>query len=156
MTTTNTNSPKPEGGSKHTTASSSTTSFTPEMRDRQARGKNPYDSDSDGSDWVTPQGAGTGDGNGNGNTGPQRVGPRKRDEPFAVYDRRRVAAQILDSPELLMMAAVRDDESIPATRLKYTRVLCGVEEPNTGAARSSTTEKQRKRPNLEQGKGEEG
>ncbi|KAF2971431.1 hypothetical protein GQX73_g2105 [Xylaria multiplex] len=153
---TNTNSPKPEGGSKHTTASSSTTSFTPEMRDRQARGKNPYDSDSDGSDWITPQGAGTGDGN--GTAGPQRVGPRKRDEAFAVYDRRRVAAQILDSPELLMMAAVRDDESIPATRLKYTRVLCGVEEPNTrtGGARSSTTEKQRKRPNPEQGQGQSG
>ncbi|RWA06057.1 hypothetical protein EKO27_g9055 [Xylaria grammica] len=59
-----------------------------------------------------------------------------------------------------MMAAVRDDESIPATRLKYTRVLCGVEEPNTtstrpAAARALTAEQQRKRSNLEQGKGQE-
>ncbi|TGJ78519.1 hypothetical protein E0Z10_g10247 [Xylaria hypoxylon] len=160
-----TNSPKPDV-LKHTTASSSTTSFTPEMRDRQARGKNPYDSDSDDSDWVTGQGTGTGIGDGNGSTGsalgnagPQRVGARKRDEPFIVYDRRRMAAQILDSPELLMMAAVRDNESIPATRLKYTRVLCGVEEQSTtstrtGAARPSTAEIQRRRSNLEQGQGQ--
>ncbi|KAI0440716.1 hypothetical protein F4803DRAFT_526296 [Xylaria telfairii] len=88
-------------------------------------------------------------------------------ERFAVHERRRMAAQILDSTELLMMAAVRDDESIPATRLKYSRILCGLEGSGGGAhintrgaaaaaARSSTTtttttktDDQRKRPNVD-------
>lgn len=33
----------------------------------------------------------------------------KRGERFVLQARRRMAAQILDSPELLMMAALRDD-----------------------------------------------
>ncbi|KAI0455151.1 hypothetical protein F5B21DRAFT_503703 [Xylaria acuta] len=165
-------SPK-AGGSKHATASSA---FTPEMRDRQARGKNPYDADSDDSDWGPEQGGGGGSRDGSSssaaNVGPQRIGAPKRKERFAIYDRRRMAAQVLDSTELLMMAAVRDDVSIPATRLKYTRILCGLEggsdgtahagagagvgaaaAATTAAARPSTTDKQRKRINLDQGQG---
>lgn len=115
------------------------------MRDRQARGKDPYDSGSEDGDWPEPHG-GSGSGNGNGsgngsgnadvvmgNAGPQRVGAPKRDERFALQHRRRMAAQIMDSPELLMMAALRDDMSYPATRLKYTRILCGLEEPSSPA-----------------------
>lgn len=144
------------------------------MRDRQARGKDPYrDSDSEDSDSPPAQGPGSliGGGGGGGSSGAgngssslregelKRVGAPKRDEHFAVYDRRRMAAQILDSPELLIMAAMRDDASLPATRLKYTRVLCGVEEQytlvsrpssppgaGTGAARSPGPDKQGKRP----------
>ncbi|KAI3327771.1 hypothetical protein HD806DRAFT_531109 [Xylariaceae sp. AK1471] len=158
----NTGSPKVKG-LKHsatgtnTDTSSSSMTFTPEMRSRQARGKNPYYSDSEDSDWTQGQEQGSGSGSGSpGTVGPNRICAPKREEPFAVYERRRMAAQILDSPELLMMAAVRDDESIPATRLKYTRVLCGLEEPNSISARtgsgparsrSSTSEKQRKRSN---------
>ncbi|GAP87860.1 hypothetical protein SAMD00023353_1601500 [Rosellinia necatrix] len=125
-------SPKP-GGSKHGSASSSktaataTTDFTPEMRDRQARGKNPYNSDSDDSDASPAQ----------GDQGPRRIDAPKKDEPFAAGDRRRLAAQVLNSHELLMMAALRDDQSIPATRLKYTRMLCGLEDP--AAARRSSS-----------------
>ncbi|KAI1780982.1 hypothetical protein F4818DRAFT_451239 [Hypoxylon cercidicola] len=89
--------------------------FTAEMRDQQARGKDPYEL-SDGSSGWTSEDSG------------YRAGGGK-DEPFAVVERRRVAAQVLDSPELLMMAAQRDNESIPATRLRYTRMLCGFEEP---------------------------
>ncbi|KAI1825776.1 hypothetical protein F4861DRAFT_165763 [Xylaria intraflava] len=122
--------------------------FTPEMRDRQARGRDPYDSNSDDGDWVTEHaGIGSGAATSNsagysttlGGTLPPRVCAPKKDEPFAAYDRRRMAAQILDSPELLMMAAVRDDKSIPATRLKYTRLLCGLEEPSAPLPATETT-----------------
>ncbi|KAI8634225.1 hypothetical protein F5Y19DRAFT_204774 [Xylariaceae sp. FL1651] len=180
-----TSSPK-VWASKKNAAASSSSSFTPEMRDRQARGKDPYDSDSQGSDWAPGQdgsssggggsGAGAGGAGGaagvpvpgldyggsSGDTGPFRVGVPPRGEPFAVLERRRIAAQILDSPELLMMAAQRDDESIPATRLKYTRMLCGIEESSSlasssssssaaGAAHSSPADKQRKRSQHGQG-----
>ncbi|KAI0555961.1 hypothetical protein F4679DRAFT_578083 [Xylaria curta] len=149
------NSPKAGSSKNGGTASSA---WTPEMRDRQARGKNPYNADSDDSDWVPGQG-----GNGSSsaaaaaNVGAQRVGAPKPKDRFAVYERRRIASQILNSTELLMMAAVRDDESIPATRLKYMRVLCGLEGSSDGAARTgaaahpSTGDKQRKRINLDQG-----
>ena len=49
--------------------SSKQTVFTPEMRDRQARGKDPYHSDSEDSDWAPGQTSGHGDG-----TGPARSG----------------------------------------------------------------------------------
>ncbi|KAI0913578.1 hypothetical protein F4824DRAFT_79681 [Ustulina deusta] len=165
MATPHANSPKPDSLTHTTAPSSATTTFTPEMRDRQARGKNPYHSDSEDSDWVPAQesrsgdgggaaGSGNGHGSSRGNAGPSRARFHKRDESFAVHDRRRVAAQILNSPELLMMAAIRDDESIPATRLKYTRVLCGIGEPSTaptraGTAHPSTAAKQRKRSSPE-------
>ncbi|KAI1311805.1 hypothetical protein F5Y03DRAFT_342401 [Xylaria venustula] len=170
MVSSHSNSPKPDALKHTTTAATAETSFTPEMRDRQARGKNPYHSDSEDSDWLPAPDRGSGGENDNGdgtravssrNVLPARIGVRK-DESFAVYDRRRVAAQVLDNPELLMMAAVRDSTSIPATRLKYARALCGVGELSTPSSRtrtgprtstgtetprSSTAEKQRKRTN---------
>ncbi|KAI0385380.1 hypothetical protein F5Y04DRAFT_245685 [Hypomontagnella monticulosa] len=89
--------------------------YTAEMRDRQARGKDPYESSDASTDWS--------------DDGAKYRQPGSKDEPFSVLERRRVAAQVLDSPELLMMAAQRDNESIPATRLRYTRMLCGLKEP---------------------------
>ncbi|KAI1740465.1 hypothetical protein F4680DRAFT_418150 [Xylaria scruposa] len=146
-------SPK-AGSSKNGTASSA---WTPEMLDRQARGKNPYNADSDDSDWGPGQ-RGNGSSSAATNVGPQRVGVPKPKDRFAIYERRRIASQILNSTELLMMAAVRDDESIPATRLKYMRVLCGLEGSGDGTARAgaaaahpSTGDNQRKRINLDQG-----
>ncbi|KAI1279747.1 hypothetical protein F5Y07DRAFT_357698 [Xylaria sp. FL0933] len=161
MAKSHSNSPKPEG-SKHSAATAST-SFTPEMRDRQARGKNPYHSDSEDSDWAPGPsnrsgGEGSGSSSAQSNIGPARAGGKKPDdEPFAVYDRRRVASQILNNPELLVMAAVRDEQSIPATRLKYTRILCGVGEPSSGSSRAKTTrpssggERPRKREHVQGG-----
>ncbi|KAI2642273.1 hypothetical protein GGS21DRAFT_501756 [Xylaria nigripes] len=125
--------------------------FTDEMRNRQARGRDPYDSDSEDGDWGTAQPSGTGARPGTSGAGynnvlgaamPLRISAPKKDEPFATYERRRMAAQILDSPELLMMAALRDDESFPATRLKYTRMLCGLEEPNAPHPSTSTSARQ--------------
>ncbi|KAI1403680.1 hypothetical protein F4819DRAFT_484328 [Hypoxylon fuscum] len=114
-----------------TTSSSTTTAgddrSSAALRDRQARGKDPYESSDGSGDWTSSDSTG------------YRPGASK-EEPFAVLERRRIAAQVLDSPELLMMAAQRDNEtkkltrdknkkSIPATRLRYTRMLCGFEEP---------------------------
>ncbi|KAI1210274.1 uncharacterized protein F4807DRAFT_422709 [Annulohypoxylon truncatum] len=91
-------------------------SFTPEMRDRQARGKDPYESsEGSGGDWPSE-----------GGKKYRKGGSRK--EAFSTVERRRMASQVLDSPELLMMAAQRDNESIPATRLRYMRMLCGLEQ----------------------------
>ncbi|KAI1471350.1 uncharacterized protein F4812DRAFT_413654 [Daldinia caldariorum] len=98
------------------TATMTDDEFTADMRDRQARGKDPYESSDASSNW-TPEG-----------TRKHRAGGGK-DESFSMTERRRVASQVLDSPELLMMAAQRDNESIPATRLRYIRMLCGFEEP---------------------------
>ncbi|KAI1110032.1 hypothetical protein F5Y14DRAFT_430349 [Nemania sp. NC0429] len=154
--------PSPSSSSSSSSAAAAAaaagSNFTPEMRDRQARFKDPYDSDSEDGEWPELHGeseSGSGDENGgggggggagaeaglvSGNTGPRRDGSPKRHERFLLQDRRRMAAQILDSPELLMMASLRDDLSYPATRLKYTRILCGLEEPSppaSGAGRPS-------------------
>ncbi|KAI0181512.1 hypothetical protein GGR52DRAFT_524924 [Hypoxylon sp. FL1284] len=90
--------------------------FTEEMRDRQARGKDPYESSNDSSAWSSEV-----------SRYPADV--RKDKISFAVRQRRRIAVQVLSSPEMLMMAALRDNESIPATRLRYTRMLCAIAEP---------------------------
>ncbi|KAL7624045.1 hypothetical protein AAE478_005602 [Parahypoxylon ruwenzoriense] len=105
----------PGAGAGASAAAGGADTFTAEMRDRQARGKDPYESSDGGCDRV-------------GERNRYRAGGGK-EESFTSIERRRVAAQVLDSPELLMMAAQRDNESIPATRLRYTRMLCGFEEP---------------------------
>ncbi|KAI1364295.1 hypothetical protein F5Y08DRAFT_216238 [Xylaria arbuscula] len=148
MVSSHANSPKPDSSKHATTSSSKAATFTPEMRDRQARGKDPYHSDSEDSDWAPGQTSGQGNG-----SGPARSGKYKRDEPFNAAERRRMAAQLLGSPELLMMAAIRDKESVPATRLKYKHILCGMEDSVTtrkGTAAAAAAERQRKRPNPEQ------
>ncbi|KAI0025114.1 hypothetical protein F4780DRAFT_413411 [Xylariomycetidae sp. FL0641] len=97
-------------------AAEPSSTFTAAQRDRQARGK-PYDDSSDeDAKWPSE-----------GNR--RRHSGRHGTETYADLERRRVAQQILDSPELLMMAAQRDDESVPATRLRWTRVLCGIAPP---------------------------
>ncbi|ETS79578.1 hypothetical protein PFICI_09431 [Pestalotiopsis fici W106-1] len=94
------------------------TEFTPEMRDRQARGKDPYSVHEDAS----------------------RPGGSRGAESFEVVQKRRVAAQMLDTPELLMMDAQRVDDSIPATRLRYTRMLCGMDQPPQHGSSSSAAQ----------------
>ncbi|KAH6656888.1 hypothetical protein BKA67DRAFT_655193 [Truncatella angustata] len=67
--------------------------FTPEMRDRQARGKDPYQDLGDSSDannWAGRR--------------------RTKEEPFSIVEQRRQAAEILDNPELLLTNAQRDNE----------------------------------------------
>ncbi|EOO04304.1 hypothetical protein UCRPA7_214 [Phaeoacremonium minimum UCRPA7] len=95
-------------------------SFTPEMRDRQARGKDPYHSGdaSDGSDDFSER-----------ETAKMRLGSgRTEQEPFDKIERRDWAIAVLASPELVMMYAQSRGDSIPATRLWLMRVMCGYED----------------------------
>ncbi|KAL8299656.1 hypothetical protein RB597_009659 [Gaeumannomyces tritici] len=101
--------------------STSAPDFTPEMRDRQARGKDP-----DGPD-----------------PGPfafSRVAQSRmalgfmgfETEPFEKPQRREKAAAILDNPELLMVYAQRAGDSIPATRMRFMRIMCGYDDGGDG------------------------
>ncbi|KAK8133884.1 hypothetical protein PG984_005896 [Apiospora sp. TS-2023a] len=156
--------------------STSPDGFTPEMRDRQARGKDPYHDSGDDSEGAS------------GDWGGRNRG--SRDESYAYIEQRRHAAQILDNPELLMTNAQREGDvssghrslsldphdpqpstpamaamaretlhaacqtansssnlSIPATRLRYTRMLCGVVEeaaPSTSSKQSGDKKKKSK------------
>ncbi|KAF7540788.1 hypothetical protein G7Z17_g12111 [Cylindrodendrum hubeiense] len=96
--------------------------FTPEMRDRQARGKDPYSKgegseDSDGSD-----------------AGPIRLGRGGlATESFAERERKGEAMSILDNPETLMAHAQANDDSISGQRLRFMRQLCGFDQkPDVG------------------------
>ncbi|RYO76017.1 hypothetical protein DL762_009864 [Monosporascus cannonballus] len=98
--------------------------FTAEMRDRQARGKDPYET-SDGGGGGSDSGSSVG---GGGLGGGRRHRSSGR-EPHRVLEKRRTAAQVLGTPEMLIAASFRNGESIPATRLRYTRMLCNIEAP---------------------------
>ncbi|CZT01945.1 uncharacterized protein RAG0_09321 [Rhynchosporium agropyri] len=90
--------------------------FTASMQDAQARDKDPYESSDDDSDDGRWKGGGRLDAFG--------------EEPYEVVQRRRMAAVILDSPELLMMHSQARCDSIPATRHYFTKLLCGFEDQN--------------------------
>lgn len=87
--------------------------FTPKMQERQARGTNVMSSDDDSSDQ---------------NFDPN-YNPYETAETWEQKQRRRLAAVILDSPELLMMHAQARSDSIPGTRHHFTKILCGYQEP---------------------------
>ncbi|KAH6996855.1 hypothetical protein EDB80DRAFT_135473 [Ilyonectria destructans] len=102
--------------------------ITPEMRDRQARGKDPYfkvetSEDSDTSD-----------------DGPMmlgRGGPVI--ESFADRERKGEAISILDNPENLMAHAQANDDSISGQRLRFMRQLCGIEQKRRGGGGKSAS-----------------
>ncbi|KAK4250104.1 hypothetical protein C7999DRAFT_29350 [Corynascus novoguineensis] len=102
-----------------TTSSSLYDDFTPEMRDRQARGKDPYQS-GDGSDGGNLSDRESGSGT------RLRLGSgRVEKEDFARIESRQKAIAFLESPELLMMYAQSTGDSIAAARLHFTKMLCG-------------------------------
>ncbi|KAG7109178.1 hypothetical protein HYQ45_017931 [Verticillium longisporum] len=120
------------------------------MRDRQARGKDPFGASSKdpfpSGDFQHRQGGGRGGSGGRrhsdsegdddentgfiGGTGPGSGGAseRQRGETFEAFRRREWARDVLESPEMLMWYASSREDSIPGTRLFFTRVLCGFEE----------------------------
>ncbi|CAI4217327.1 unnamed protein product [Parascedosporium putredinis] len=101
-----------------------TAGFTDDMRDRQARGKDPYRVASDESE---------------GEEVMRMPGEMSDRESFRVVEQRRMAAQILADPELLMMHALSRRDSIPGTRLHFTRILCGFAAPDEEQARYRTS-----------------
>ncbi|KAF5023949.1 hypothetical protein F66182_3987 [Fusarium sp. NRRL 66182] len=87
--------------------------WTPEMRDRQARGKNPY-SNSDDSDVSDPE--------------PMRLGRRRITESHMERERKGEAMYVLDNPEALMAHAQASGDSIAGQRLRFMRQLCGFDD----------------------------
>ncbi|KAI9049848.1 hypothetical protein LZ554_005998 [Drepanopeziza brunnea f. sp. 'monogermtubi'] len=84
------------------------TRFTASMQDRQARNKDPYSSDSSSDEELSTRRFDT-----YGN------------DSYENIEKRRQAAIILDSPELLMMHSQARGDSIPGTRHYFTKILCG-------------------------------
>ncbi|KAK0747711.1 hypothetical protein B0T21DRAFT_278189 [Apiosordaria backusii] len=102
--------------------------FTSVMRDRQARGKDPYHSGdgSEGSDLSDRESGATPSklrlvGGGGGGGRPEK-------EDYARTELRQKAIAFLGSPELLMMYAQSTGDSIPGARLHFMRILCGYDE----------------------------
>ncbi|OAQ72968.1 hypothetical protein VFPPC_15227 [Pochonia chlamydosporia 170] len=81
------------------------------MRDRQARGKNPYKELE---------------------TDDIRLGRGVKTEPFEDRERRGFALSVLDNPEQLMMYAQSMGDSVPGQRLRFMAMLCGFEEKKHG------------------------
>ncbi|KAF4954639.1 hypothetical protein FGADI_5106 [Fusarium gaditjirri] len=117
--------------------------WTEEMRDRQARGKNPYSEESDVSDGE-----------------PRRLGPRYRSsasrsfsadadsccpifETHVERERRGEAMYILDNHAALMAHAQATGDSIAGQRLRFMRQLCGFEDKHDET--STTRSKQSRR-----------
>ncbi|CAK7198996.1 hypothetical protein SEUCBS139899_001664 [Sporothrix eucalyptigena] len=46
---------------------------------------------------------------------------------FSILERRRQAALVLSNPEMLMMYAQSMNDSIPSVRMRFTRILCGLD-----------------------------
>ncbi|KAK0741034.1 hypothetical protein B0T18DRAFT_449513 [Schizothecium vesticola] len=101
------------------------------MRDRQARGKDPYRSDSDphssddddyDNDIRRPSSKMRLGGGGGG-------GSRLEKLDFSRVELRHRAVTFLENPELLMMYAQSKGDSVASARLHFTRMLCGYEKP---------------------------
>ncbi|KAF9877662.1 hypothetical protein CkaCkLH20_04797 [Colletotrichum karsti] len=101
-------------------------SFTPSMRDRQARGKDPYtphDSPTTSDMEFDPVDSPSRGGGGGGRLGHLVSG---RGDSFEDRRQKAFAIEVLDDPEKLAMYACSRGDSIPGTRLYFTRILCGV------------------------------
>ncbi|KAM0330539.1 hypothetical protein ACHAQA_003486 [Verticillium albo-atrum] len=122
------------------------------MRDRQARGKDPFSGSA--GEFPPPRtigpgpqgGSSSGGAGGGGGAGGRPhsdsdadegddlafigggASERQRGESYEAYRRREWARDVLESPEMLMWYASSREDSIPGTRLYFTRVLCGFEE----------------------------
>ncbi|KAH7407399.1 hypothetical protein BKA64DRAFT_666483 [Cadophora sp. MPI-SDFR-AT-0126] len=105
--------------------------FTASMQDAQARNKDPYESSEESSDdggW----GGGRYDAYGN--------------DSYENVQKRRMAAVILDSPELLMMHSQARNDSIAATRYYFTKLLCGYhDEKDTYPVDGQVAEKEKEK-----------
>ncbi|CAM1504220.1 Fc.00g018110.m01.CDS01 [Cosmosporella sp. VM-42] len=85
-----------------------------EMRDRQARGKDPYGR------RETIEFDAPGDG--------VRLGEPMQTESSEDKERRGEATYVLDNPSALMAHAIAHGDSISHQRLKFTAKLCGFED----------------------------
>ncbi|KAH6621160.1 hypothetical protein B0J18DRAFT_466772 [Chaetomium sp. MPI-SDFR-AT-0129] len=100
--------------------------FTAEMRDRQARGKDPTSS-ADNSDRDERA------------ESRLRLGSgRVHKEDFAQREKRQKAIAFLDNPELLRMYAESTGETMAAARFHFTKMLCGYDEDDAAQPTGSS------------------
>ncbi|QPH06046.1 hypothetical protein C2857_004252 [Epichloe festucae Fl1] len=99
------------------TSAPSRQEFTPSMRDRQARGKNPA-KESASSDEHEDESV--------------ILGRGIKAEPFEDRERRGFALSVLDCPEQLIMYALSTGDSIAGQRFRFTAMLCGFEDRSAG------------------------
>ncbi|KAG6002835.1 hypothetical protein E4U21_002750 [Claviceps maximensis] len=92
------------------------------MRDRQARGKDPYlrEGMEDGQESIV-------------------LGRGIHTESFEDREKSGFALAVLDCPEQLMMFAQSRDDSIPSQRLRFTAMLCGFDDKRADAKGKNTT-----------------
>ncbi|KAI1065942.1 hypothetical protein NW752_004030 [Fusarium irregulare] len=102
--------------------------WTNEMRDKQARGKNPYSEESDASDAE-----------------PMRLGGRHVTESHMEKERRGEAMFVLDNPEALMAHAQANSDSIAGQRLRFMRQLCGFDNDKYDDASTTSTRNTKRR-----------
>ncbi|KFX86564.1 hypothetical protein V490_09028, partial [Pseudogymnoascus sp. VKM F-3557] len=69
------------------------------------------------------------------------------DDSYEAVERRKWASTILDCPELLMMHAQARQDTIPSTRLHFTKLLCGYDD----VPRKTRKPKTRKSGKVEKG-----
>ncbi|PHH65133.1 hypothetical protein CDD81_3264 [Ophiocordyceps australis] len=101
-------------GSGH--GSSTDAAFTPAMRDRQARGKDPYKESSGSEEYEDEYDEG----------GAMQLGNSlKSSDSFEQRERRAFALAVLDRPEMLAMYALTNNDTIPSQRQRFRAMLAG-------------------------------
>ncbi|KAL6855184.1 hypothetical protein ACO1O0_006322 [Amphichorda felina] len=93
--------------------------FTPAMRDRQARGKDPYSHSRAGHDDVMQAHLGVGQG--------------LPSETFEEREKKEFAMAVLDNPDMLLMHAQARGDSVAGQRLRFLRMMCPVEHEKSEA-----------------------
>ncbi|RSL60879.1 hypothetical protein CEP54_006508 [Fusarium duplospermum] len=89
--------------------------WTPEMRDRQARGKEPEKEEESASVRSA-------------DTSNSEVGYRHYEETQWEKERRGEALSVLDNPEALLAHAQANGDSVTGQRARFLRLLCGYDE----------------------------
>lgn len=123
------------------------TLVSPEMRDRQARGKNThrrheddgtdedeYDDEDDEDEDEQIEGHNARDDDDDEDEEDSEDGKTNsssfsyRSEPFESRERRAYALAVLDRPEQLMMYANTTNDSVAGQRVRFTRMMCGFDD----------------------------
>ncbi|KAK0386543.1 hypothetical protein NLU13_6378 [Sarocladium strictum] len=105
------------------TTSAHAETITPAMRDRQARGKNPYTLEGEGPYSHADDGSGDGD-----FIWEQGQRVRKHHETWEQKERTNFATRVLGNPDLLLWHAQAKGDSVTAQRLRFTAMLCGYDD----------------------------
>ncbi|KAI5462292.1 hypothetical protein BGZ63DRAFT_209815 [Mariannaea sp. PMI_226] len=100
--------------------------FTQEMRDRQARGKDPYRTEEEEREDEAYR------------LGGYRFEQENEEkESAAELERRGAIMAILDHPEHLMASAMSNGNSIPRERTRLLAMLCGFDKKNEDEVQAS-------------------